>query len=133
MEPRFSLNRDQINLVVANFYAKVRADKVLGPVFAAHVTDWRAHEIKIGNFWSNAILRTHSYDGNPMQAHIAAGNVKSEYFVTWLALFDEVLAQELPREAALVWSHLAHRIGRGLSSGLDFHCEHSSGAPRLRP
>lgn len=132
MEPRFGLTLGQIKNVVAKFYGKVRADPVLGPIFAVHVADWQAHEAKIANFWSNAILKTRSYDGNPMQAHIAAGNVKSEHFVKWLALFDEVLDHELPKDAAVAWSLLVHRIGRGLSAGLAFNMGHSAEIPRLR-
>lgn len=83
-----------------------------------HVSDWPTHEEKIGRFWRNALLLQRCYDGNPMQAHIAAGNVKGEHFPVWLSLFDEVLNQELPQSLAQAWSALAHRVGRGLSYGL---------------
>ena len=52
----------QINAVVAEFYAKIRLHPTLGPIFAAHVTDWPAHEDKIARFWRNAILQERSYD-----------------------------------------------------------------------
>ena len=131
-EPMFSLTQDQIGRVVAQFYSKARADAVLGPIFAERVTDWPAHEAKIANFWSNAILRTRSYDGNPMQAHISAGNVEAGHFAAWLAMFDAVLVDELPLEPAMAWSRLAHRIGRGLMSGLAFNLGQQNDIPRLR-
>ena len=37
-------------------YAAIHQNPGLGPVFAAHVTDWPAHEAKIAAFWRNAIL-----------------------------------------------------------------------------
>ena len=113
---------EQIQTVVAQFYARVRVDLVLGPVFAAHVKDWTAHEAKIELFWRNALLLERCYNGNPMQVHIAAGDVKSDHFAVWLSLFDTVLEQELPLPLADAWSALAHRIGRGLSYGLPSSC-----------
>lgn len=118
MPPRIPVTEEQIDRVVSKFYARVRAHPALGPVFAAHVKDWSPHEEKIGRFWRNALLLQRSYDGNPMQVHMAAGNVKPAHFPIWLSLFDTVLMQELPHPLAKSWSALAHRIGRGLSYGL---------------
>ncbi|MDN5786171.1 group III truncated hemoglobin [Pseudorhodobacter sp.] len=119
MLARFPISPDQIDCVVARFYARIRQHPVLGPIFAAHVTDWPEHEAKIARFWRNAILMERSYDGNPMMKHMQAGNVRGPMFVDWLALFDEVLDAELPPETALAWSTLAHRIGRGLRMGVE--------------
>ncbi|QYZ70571.1 group III truncated hemoglobin [Neotabrizicola shimadae] len=117
--PRFDITADQIDAVVAEFYAVVRSHPGMGPVFAAHVTDWPAHEAKIARFWRNAILFERSYDGNPMVVHRAAGNVRSPMFDVWLGLFDSVLRRELAPETAAAWSALAHRIGRGLRMGVE--------------
>ena len=97
---RFAITPAEIDRVVAEFYAVVRQHPGLGPVFAAHVTDWPAHEEKIARFWRNAILLERSYDGNPMQAHRDAGNVRPGMFEIWLGLFDSVLRRELPAETA---------------------------------
>jgi hemoglobin len=131
LPPRFSVTAAQIQRVVAGFYREMRHDPELGPVFAAKVSDWPAHEAKIAAFWRSAILHERRYDGNPMQVHIAAGTVKSEHFSTWLALFDKVLERELPADVAQAWSHLTHRIGRGLRMGLEFDKSHSSDVPKL--
>lgn len=128
--PRLDITPAQIDRVVAVFYARVRGHAVLGPVFAAHVTDWPAHEARIAAFWRNAILFQRGYDGNPMQVHLAAGNVEPGHFAQWLDLFDQVLAQELPAQAA-GWSALAHRIGRALRMGLEDAA--GGGIPVLAP
>jgi len=117
--PRFPITEHQIALVVARFYARVRAHPVLGPVFAKHVGDWPVHEAKIASFWRNAILFERSYDGSPMVAHMNAGNVEGPHFAIWLGLFDEVLRAELPNDLAEAWSLLAHRIGQGLRLGVE--------------
>lgn len=116
--PRFPVTDAQIDAVVADFYAAVRAHPGLGPVFAAHVTDWTAHEAKIARFWKNAIRLERGYDGNPMEVHRAAGNVRPGMFIPWLGLFDSVLRRNLPDDVAEAWSALAHRIGESLAMGL---------------
>jgi hemoglobin len=116
--PRLAVTEAQIRAVVADFYAAVRQHPALGPVFAAHVTDWTAHEAKIVRFWSNAIGLNKTYDGNPLAVHKAAGNVRPGMFIPWLRLFDTVLQRDLPTETAEAWSALAHRIGDSLAIGL---------------
>ncbi len=117
----FDITSDEVDRVVAVFYARIRQHSELGPVFAAHIkgAEWAPHEAKIAAFWRNAILKERAYSGNPMQVHMVAGNVKPEHFAKWLGLFDEVLAEELPAETARPFSALAHRIGRGLRVGLE--------------
>jgi hemoglobin len=128
---RFPITHDQIDGVVAAFYADVRAHPKLGPVFASHVTDWPEHEAKIARFWRNAILLERGYDGNPMAVHKAAGNVRPGMFDDWLALFDAVLKRQLPPETAQQWSILAHRIGRGLRMGVVDNITPRGAVPRL--
>lgn len=129
--PRFDVTPQQIDRVVATFYAAIRRHEELGPIFAAHVTDWPAHEEKIARFWRNAILYERSYDGSPMRAHILAGNVHAQHFAPWLMLFDETLRRTLPEEAARGWSALAHRIGAGLRMGVE-NMTPVAGPPVLR-
>lgn len=129
--PRFAITAAEIDRVVADFYAAIRTHTALGPVFAAHVTDWVAHEEKIARFWRNAILMERSYDGNPMQAHRNAGNVRPGMFAPWLALFDSVLTRNLAPETAAAWSALAHRIGQGLRYGVVDQASHADGVPKL--
>ena len=132
LPPRFDVTPAQIDAVVADFYAAIRRHPALGPVFAAHVTDWPAHEAKIARFWRNAILYERGYEGSPMRAHMLARNVAPGHFVPWLMLFDETLRRTLPDEAAQAWSALAHRIGAGLRMGVEDLRERVPGPPVLR-
>ncbi len=131
MPPRFPISAEQIELVVTRFYAAARKHPTLGPVFASHVTDWPTHEAKISGFWRNAILMERSYDGNPMRAHMNAGNVRADHFDDWLKLFDEVLQTTLPAATAEAWSALAHRIGRGLRMGVRDVTQPAGSVPNL--
>ncbi|MFK7939864.1 MAG: group III truncated hemoglobin [Roseovarius sp.] len=132
LPPKFDITRDDISRVVTTFYAAIRAHPGLGPVFAVHVTDWPAHETTEVEFWANTILHERSYDGSPMVAHLAAGNVKPGMFSTWLELFDVVLRQELTPLQAGAWSALAHRIGRSLRAGVVERETLPGGVPKLR-
>lgn len=108
----------QIKAVVAAFYAAVRDDPSLGPVFAAHVTDWPAHEAVVVSFWRKAMGRGGSYDGRPAEAHARAGNVRPGMFDIWLGLFDATLHAHLTPAQAAEWSALAHRIGAPLRAAV---------------
>jgi hemoglobin len=132
LPPKFDVTRDEIERVVTAFYARIRMHPGLGPVFAAHVTDWPAHEAKIAGFWANAILHERSYDGNPMVVHRQAGDVRPGMFEPWLKLFDAVLGEELEPGAAAAWSALAHRIGRSLRAGVVERMQGPGGIPILR-
>ncbi|GAB4386017.1 group III truncated hemoglobin [Albidovulum sp.] len=132
LPPKFEISHEEIERVVRRFYAAVREHPVLGPVFAAHVRDWPAHEARIAAFWRNAILSERGYDGNPLEVHRRAGNVRPGMFAPWLALFDDTLARELRPETAAAWSALAHRIGRALRYGVVEEQRLPGGIPKLR-
>ncbi len=132
LPPRFDVTRDDIDRVVAHFYQLVRQHPGLGPVFAVHVTDWPAHEARVADFWANAILHDRGYDGNPVQVHRAAGNVRPGMFDAWLALFDKVLREDLRPDQAEAWSALAHKIGRTFRAGVMDKMKGPGGVPILR-
>lgn len=132
LPPRFDITRPEIERVVARFYEAVRAHPGLGPVFAAHVTDWPAHEAKVANFWANIILHERGYSGQTAAVHVKAGNVRPGMFSTWLALFDSVLAAELRPDQAAAFSALAHRLGRSLRASVTERETCAGGIPRLR-
>lgn len=132
LPPRFPATPDQINAQVSAFYARVREDALLGPVFANHVADWPAHEAKIAAFWRNAILFERSYDGNPQRVHIERPDVKPEMFAHWLDLFEEVAAQTLPPNTATPWVALARRIGVGMKAGVQSARQPKDAPPILR-
>ena len=52
------LNADVLRDLVRRFYCRVRADAVLGPIFAARITDWAPHLDRMVNFWSSVALMT---------------------------------------------------------------------------
>ncbi|WP_281995734.1 group III truncated hemoglobin [Ruegeria faecimaris] len=130
--PRFPATAEQIMSQVSAFYARVRQDEALAPVFANHVSDWPPHENKIAAFWRNAILHERCYDGNPQRIHIERPDIRPELFDHWLDLFEEVAHSTLPAETALPWVALARRIGVGMKVGVQSARQPKDAPPILR-
>lgn len=90
--------------LVHEFYAKVRQDELLGPIFEAGVGDWTTHLAKLTDFWSSVALMTGRYHGQPMQAHMSL-TVQPRHFSRWLMLFEQTANDVCtPEGAALVVS-----------------------------
>src|SRR5215510_5216368 len=97
-----------IERLVRTFYARVQADPLIGPIFAARIEDWDAHITKLCAFWSSVALMTGRYHGAPMAAHLNLP-IAAEHFDRWIALF-ETTANELCLPAAA--SHFIDRARR---------------------
>lgn len=88
----------EIRDLVHAFYARVRADAELGPIFDAQVHDWDAHLARLADFWSSVLRGTGRYTGAPMPKHVAISGLSAPLFQRWLALFHTTSA-ELPNAA----------------------------------
>ncbi|MGI4861545.1 MAG: group III truncated hemoglobin [Janthinobacterium lividum] len=116
MNPDLCSEQDIADLVHA-FYAKVRSDALLGPVFNAHIGDWDHHLARIADFWSSVLLGTGRYTGTPMQKHAMLPELRPELFERWLTLFDETAALQPNRELATRAGMAARRIASSLWYG----------------
>lgn len=104
------IDRPLIAEVVARFYARIRRDPVLGPIFNTRVEDWPEHEAKITRFWSSVLLMSGEYHGSPMQVHLAIPGLTRADFDRWLALFDQSLSEVCRPDQALAFRSRAGRI-----------------------
>lgn len=77
------------------FYAKVRQDPLIGPVFAEKIPDeaWPRHLATIRDFWSSVLLKTGRYKGNPFGRHLGIAGIAPPHFARWLGLFEETAAE----------------------------------------
>jgi len=108
---------DLIARVVAEFYARVRSDSLIGPVFEAKVRDWDFHLRKLGEFWSSVLLGTGNYHGQPMLAHIELP-IESRHFDRWLDLFESTVEELCPPAAAARFVDKARRIADSFELGM---------------
>lgn len=114
---------EEITELVQRFYATVRSDPLLGPVFAAHVTNWDVHLPKMVDFWSSALRGTARYRGTPMPAHTALPDLNVELFQRWLQLFRGTTALLSNRAMAERADALAQRIAQSLWYGYQIHSD----------
>lgn len=87
-------NRNDIELLVHTFYAKVRKNEEIGYFFNTMIQDWDAHLIKLADFWESILFRIPKYNGNPALAHIKTATqfdhtIDETHFNTWLKLWKE--------------------------------------------
>ena len=123
------INNEILQRLVDRFYARVREDELLGPVFNEAVTDWPEHLEKLGAFWSSVMLTSGRYKGNPMAAHLRRARViKPEMFDKWLTLWADTASAELTPAGANAIIAKAERIAESLKLGLYFKLEPQRGA-----
>ena len=105
-----------VALLVDSFYARIRADETLGPIFGGNVKNWDTHLAKMKDFWSSVALHTSRYSGQPVPAHVKLANeVEPRHFVLWLALFNKTLEDTAPsKEAVPYFMERAERIAQSL-------------------
>lgn len=107
-----------IRVLVTRFYAAIRQDPELGPIFEVTLAGrWDAHLDTMVAFWSSVILRTGRYGGKPHVAH--AGLALDEpHFARWLGLFQATAREVLPADLAALFIDRAGRIAESLQIGL---------------
>lgn len=115
-----ALTEASIVRLVDAFYAKVRQDPVLGPVFEGVIGEegWPAHLRKMYDFWSSVMLTTGRYKGNPLAVHAAVPAIDEAMFGRWLALFEETAREQFTGALADSFRQKAHRIAESLKLGL---------------
>jgi truncated hemoglobin YjbI len=74
-----------IERLVRGFYAKVRSDPALAPIFDARIQNWEPHLQKMCAFWSSVTLMSGRYHGTPMVKHMPLP-VDACHFDRWLEL-----------------------------------------------
>jgi hemoglobin len=114
------VTEDDIASLVEAFYAKVRRDPQLGPIFAEAIGDdgWADHLATLRDFWSSVVLKTGRYGGKPHLVHRDL-NLCPEHFQRWLGLFEITAREVCPGEAGAFFVDRAHRIADSLMIGLN--------------
>ncbi|NYT35698.1 group III truncated hemoglobin [Allopusillimonas soli] len=107
----------EITTLVHQFYARVREDALIGPVFDAHVHDWDSHLATMVRFWSSVLRGSGTYRGTPMPKHVALPGLNPDMFQRWLALFHETTETLPNRPFAESAETAAQRIARSLWYG----------------
>ena len=107
--------------LVARFYAKVRSDERIGPLFNGAVADWPEHLERLTAFWSSVMLTSGRYKGNPLAVHMRhAPAIAPAMFDRWLELWRETAGETLDATDAAAVIQKAERIAESLKLALFF-------------
>ena len=115
-------SRAQIERLVDGFYASVRADAVLAPIFDDVArTNWAEHLPKMYDFWETVLFSAGAYRGNPLAVHLelaARVPLTNREFEQWLGLFRRQVdamfagpvAEEAKRRASRFAAVMQHHV-----------------------
>ena len=110
--------------LIPAFYARVRADAEIGPLFDAAVHDWPDHLEKLVAFWSSVMLTSGRYKGSPMAAHLRhKAAITPAMFDRWLAIWAATTGEMLAPAAAMALQAKAARIAESLQLALSFRLD----------
>jgi hemoglobin len=116
-------DRPALAALVDAFYAAVRRDPELGPLFEQAIAEegWPEHLALLTDFWSSVMLASGAYKGNPMATHRRLlPALTPALFERWLALFGETADRLFIPPLARQLRARAERIAESLQLGLFF-------------
>lgn len=110
------VDEDLIRRIVVAFYARIRRDPQLAPIFDEAIRDWPAHLERMCDFWSSIILITGAYKGGVVEAHAGLAALAPRHFERWLELFNGAAAELGGAAQASLFSARALRIARRIEA-----------------
>jgi hemoglobin len=120
--PFSTVTESAIADLIDRFYAAVRRDPLLAPVFTTAIAEdeWPEHLETMRRFWSSVMLTSGRYSGNPVAVHRAVQGLERPLFARWLTLFEATVQDLFAPEPAASFISKAHRIATSLQLAL-FH------------
>jgi truncated hemoglobin YjbI len=113
-----AITESAIVQLVDTFYARVRDDAVLSPVFEAKLAGrWHEHMPRMYAFWTKVLLGTGEFNGNVFGKHMALSGIETEHFVRWLTLFRLTAVDVFGVDGAGDALAVAQRIASSLQLG----------------
>lgn len=108
-------SREDVLLLVTTFYAKVRKDALLGPIFNRMITDWEQHFVHLTDFWESNLFFKKTYQGDPVGKHIEVdrlhkGGINEMHFGVWLNLWYQTIDQIFAGDVAQIAKNRARNM-----------------------
>lgn len=109
-------SREDIFLLVSEFYKKVRRDNVLGPFFNDTIQDWDTHLQHLTTFWELSLFLKTKYYGNPLEVHVKVdkahnNSITELHFGLWLNLWFETIDELFEGDYAENAKRRARKMG----------------------
>lgn len=122
---------ESISVLIHSFYAKVRSDSELGPVFYAAIGDnWDAHLSKMSDFWGAAMRISSRYRGDMLAAHRRVKGIHPALIGRWLDLFEQTAAEHFSAGPCAALCDRAQKTAYNLQLALFHRRDHGPIAPR---
>lgn len=114
------ISEEMIDELVATFYARVRQDPLLGPVFTDILGgNWDAHLEKVSAFWRHATRLDRSYEGRDfIPAHTKHSQIQGSLMPRWLSLFRKTARDVCPKRPADQLIDIADRMSESIKMSL---------------
>ena len=114
-----SITEESVGAFVNAFYAKIRRDEALAPIFNEALSErWGEHIATMREFWCSAAHLKSGYRGDMLAAHRMVRKLDQSLFPRWLALFEETAAECFASAPATLLCDRALRIARNLETAL---------------
>lgn len=117
MREQTGIDEGMIDQLVRSFYARIREDGLVGPIFNARIHDWEPHLQRMCAFWSSVVLSSGIYHGQPMRMHLPLP-VEAQHFDRWLELFEQTARELFSEHIAEYFMERARRIATSLELGI---------------
>lgn len=77
-----------VQFLVDQFYAQVKEDPFLGPIFNKRLAGrWEMHHRRLYRFWHTVLLRRPDYFGDPVPMHFNM-DIGRHHFDHWLTIWN---------------------------------------------
>lgn len=117
--------REDIELLVNEFYKKVIPDRLIGHFFTRVVHfSWKEHIPVMVSFWESVLLGGQAYKGNPMVKHMeleALYPLDPLHFDRWLYLWQETVRQFFAGPTSNEAIDRAHSIAQIIKTKIAAH------------
>ena len=113
-----SITESSIPLMVDKFYARVREDAVLSPIFESKLAGkWDEHMPRMYAFWTKILLGGGNFQSNVFGKHMALTGIQREHFIRWLTLFRMTAIEVFGVDDGQIPIQVAERIASSLQLG----------------
>ena len=116
LKPERQLGELQLEALIPHFYALVREDALIGPIFNGAIPEWGVHLDKLVAFWSSVMLGSGRYKSNPVSAHMEyLAQITPTMFDRWLGLWGMATEEIFPAPLAATLQAKLHASPRASS------------------
>lgn len=113
-----------VQLLVNEFYSKIREDELIGPIFEVIIKDhWPEHLQKMYRFWQTVLLDEHTYYGSPFLPH-AQMPLTSIHFERWIQIFNTTVDHHFQGEKASKAKWQGQRMAEMFQSKIEYYSKH---------